>query len=152
MTNRHEWVAAGTRVVEAIRSAYVREPWTTAAGLALRFGVPVEDGVAAVVGGWLGMDSLTSGTVASNLARARMNQRAAIQRSIMDQGNVRVEWKLAGVATKKKRRNPRVTRARQLRKNLAQHRATYEPIVGASLRRACKLAWIKRREKPPIQS
>lgn len=142
MRTRHQWISATTRVVEAIRSTYAAEPATTAAGLAQRYGVPLEDAVAAVMGGWTGHDEFCDPGRAPNLARERAEQ---YEKQPKGAGpRVHLEPALEGSSIPEAietitYRKKRVRKGKRQRR-FEQHLATYVPLVGASKR------------KPPIRS
>jgi hypothetical protein len=130
-------------VATLIRAVYVQSPWTTAEGLAKRFGVTRRAAIAAVIGG-----TAATGDVAGNLARARVEKAAEIQARLGNKARVKLEPDLARMtleqldplddAGKKECPTCRSRRARADRKKarIDAQRKNYQPLVGASVRAA----------------
>lgn len=161
------WLLAKGWQVEAIRQLYHRCPATTAAGLARRFNLPLQDAVAAVMGGWFGLDGLTPAR-AHNLAAARVAKyddgrwaaRVICKGVDPRDGRFVLEKDLATMSfnealAHRDRVEERATRERKRKfkgrrqRRFEQHVATYAPLVGATKRAAnARRRETKQKEEP----
>lgn len=139
-------LAIDKQQIETVRRIYVAQPWTTAAGLALRFGISVKAASAAVVGGWRGRGELRASAIATNLADERREKRARIEQRLAGRGRVKLEPHLEGLTwtafdrDDEPAREPcqvcaaRERRQMRRRQQVEINRRTYQPLVGASKR------------------